>query len=141
MTRFDKDAALQINNQLTRPSRLGRRFELELCYQHTTYLNSNVPVTHTRETPMQIRPTTNLQNTAAVNLQPQSKTATTQNPTSMPVDQLNISAEAQLMSAQATTGEIRSDRVAELRAQIASGQYETSEKLDVAIGRLLNEIG
>jgi hypothetical protein len=31
--------------------------------------------------------------------------------------------------------------VAEIRAQLASGIYETDAKLDVAIGRLLDEIG
>ena len=38
-----------------------------------------------------------------------------------------------------TTG-IRADRVAELRAEIASGEYETAEKLDSAVSRMLNAI-
>jgi hypothetical protein len=33
------------------------------------------------------------------------------------------------------------DRVNEIRAQIAAGTYETDEKLDIAVGRLLDEIG
>jgi negative regulator of flagellin synthesis FlgM len=37
--------------------------------------------------------------------------------------------------------DVRQDRVAQIRAQIASGTYETPEKLDVAVGRLLDEIG
>ncbi|MDP6556758.1 MAG: flagellar biosynthesis anti-sigma factor FlgM [Pirellulaceae bacterium] len=37
--------------------------------------------------------------------------------------------------------DVRTDRVAELRAQIASGAYETDAKLDVALDRLLDEIG
>lgn len=37
--------------------------------------------------------------------------------------------------------DIRQDKVASLRAQIANGTYETDEKLQVALGRLLDEIG
>ena len=89
---------------------------------------------------MQIRPTSNVQNTQAVNLQP--KTASTNsvnnNATALPVDQLDISTQAQMMSTAAAGGEVRTDRVAELRAQIANGNYDTAEKLDTAVGRMLN---
>ena len=89
---------------------------------------------------MQIRPTSNVQNTQAVNLQP--KTASTNsvsnNGTALPVDQLDISPQAQMMGTMATGGEVRTDRVAELRSQIASGNYDTAEKLDAAMGRMLN---
>jgi len=54
------------------------------------------------------------------------------------VDQLDISAEAARAS---QAGEVRTDRVAEIRAQIASGSYETPAKLDAALDRLLDEIG
>ncbi len=37
--------------------------------------------------------------------------------------------------------DIRQDRVNSIRAQIASGTYETSGKLDTAVSRLLDEIG
>jgi len=37
--------------------------------------------------------------------------------------------------------DIRQDRVQAIRAQIASGTYETGGKLDVAVSRLLDEIG
>ena len=88
---------------------------------------------------MQIRPTSNVQNTQAVNLQP--KTASTNsvnNATALPVDQLDISPQAQMMGTTATGGEVRTDRVDELRAQIANGNYDTAEKLDTAVGRMLN---
>ena len=88
---------------------------------------------------MQIRPTSNVQNTQAVNLQP--KTASTNsvnNATALPVDQLDISPQAQMMGTTATGGEVRTDRVAELRAQIANGNYDTAEKLDTAVGSMLN---
>jgi negative regulator of flagellin synthesis FlgM len=87
---------------------------------------------------MQIRPTSNIQSSSAVNLQTQNTTRATNSANSVPDDQLDISAEAQMMSA--TNGEIRADRVADLRAQIASGQYETTEKLNVAVSRMFDEL-
>jgi negative regulator of flagellin synthesis FlgM len=87
---------------------------------------------------MQIRPTSNIQTSSAVNLQTQNTTRGAESASSVPVDQLDISAEAQMMSA--TNGDIRADRVADIRAQIASGQYETSEKLNVAVSRMFDEL-
>ena len=88
---------------------------------------------------MQIRPTSNVQNTQAVNLQPKAaSTSSVNNATALPVDQLDISPQAQMMGTAATGGEVRTDRVAELRAQIANGNYDTAEKLDSAVGRMLN---
>ena len=57
------------------------------------------------------------------------------------VDQLDISPEADLASRISGMPEMRTDRVAEIRAQIASGAYETDAKLDAALDRLLDEIG
>jgi negative regulator of flagellin synthesis FlgM len=87
---------------------------------------------------MQIRSTSNLQTSSAVNLQKQNSANATQNNNSVPVDSLEISAEAQLLSTSGAT-EIRADRVADLRAQIASGDYETPEKLDAAVSRMFDE--
>ena len=56
------------------------------------------------------------------------------------VDQLDISPEAQILSQVRDIPEIRADRVAEIRAAIAEGVYETEEKLDIALDRLLDEI-
>lgn len=56
-------------------------------------------------------------------------------------DQLDISPAADLASRSLSAGSIRQDRVAELRAAIASGSYETDEKMSVALDRLLDEIG
>jgi len=74
-----------------------------------------------------------------------------QQPTSKPGmarDELNISDAGRVASETAglvdsakNLPEIRQDRVAEIRAQIASGTYETAEKIDGAIERLLDEIG
>ncbi len=89
---------------------------------------------------MQIRPTNNLQSTSAVNLNTQNTTQSANAAESAPVDQLEISAEAQMMSATSTNTEIRTGLVENIRAQIASGQYDTPEKLDVALSRMLNEL-
>ncbi|MFV1966466.1 MAG: flagellar biosynthesis anti-sigma factor FlgM [Pirellulaceae bacterium] len=57
------------------------------------------------------------------------------------VDQLDISREADLASRLRDVPDIRADKVAEIRAQIDSGVYETDDKLDTAVSRLLDEIG
>jgi hypothetical protein len=56
------------------------------------------------------------------------------------VDQLDISPEADFVAQARDLPEIREDRVAALRSQIQSGAYETADKLDVALSRLLDEI-
>jgi len=85
---------------------------------------------------MQIRPTNNLQSTQSVQFQPRNTTEKTSN--SLPVDQVEISAEARLMSAQSADAS-RADRIADIRSQIASGQYETPEKLQMAVSRMFEE--
>lgn len=57
------------------------------------------------------------------------------------MDQVDISHEADMVNQVNDLPDIRGDRVAEIRAAIASGVYETPEKLDVAVDRLLEEIG
>lgn len=57
------------------------------------------------------------------------------------MDQVDISHEADMVSQVNELPEIRGDRVSEIRAAIASGVYETPEKLDVAVDRLLEEVG
>ncbi|MEM6978103.1 MAG: flagellar biosynthesis anti-sigma factor FlgM [Planctomycetota bacterium] len=64
------------------------------------------------------------------------------------VDQLDLSSAAQVSTSTATNrvdaiaggGEIRVDRVADIRRQIADGTYETPEKLDAALDRFLDEL-
>lgn len=72
------------------------------------------------------------------------RTAPAQGPTSSPytggVDQLDISPEADFVAQARDLPEIREDRVAQIRAQIEAGTYETPEKLDIALSRLLDEI-
>lgn len=56
------------------------------------------------------------------------------------IDTVDISPEAQLLSQARDLPEIRADRVASIRAQIASGTYETDAKLDAALENLLDEL-
>ncbi len=65
---------------------------------------------------------------------------TPQTDTWMDVDELDISQEADLVGRVDDLPDIRADRVAEIRADIAEGVYETDEKLDIALGRLLDEM-
>ncbi|MCG8650766.1 MAG: flagellar biosynthesis anti-sigma factor FlgM [Pirellulales bacterium] len=67
-------------------------------------------------------------------------------PSAGPTDQLDLSHSAAVNRLDTTSpvaggGEIRIDRVAEIRRQIADGSYETPEKLDAALDRLLDQIG
>ncbi|MDA8697654.1 flagellar biosynthesis anti-sigma factor FlgM [Rhodopirellula sp.] len=61
-----------------------------------------------------------------------------------PVDQLDLSSSVsdvnrlQTSAGVAGGGDIRVDRVAEIRRQIANGTYETPEKLDAALDRILD---
>lgn len=64
-----------------------------------------------------------------------------------PVDKLDLSSAASATSrieggnSVAGGGEIRLDRVADLRRQIADGSYETPEKMDTALDRMLDQLG
>jgi negative regulator of flagellin synthesis FlgM len=68
----------------------------------------------------------------------------TAKPSAAPVDQLDLSSSTAdvnrlQVSGQIIGGDIRVDRVAEIRRQIASGAYETPEKLDAALDRILDQ--
>jgi negative regulator of flagellin synthesis FlgM len=54
---------------------------------------------------------------------------------------LDLSEASQLISQAHDVPEIREDLVARVRSQIASGTYETPERFDVAVDRLLDEVG
>jgi negative regulator of flagellin synthesis FlgM len=82
--------------------------------------------------------------TGAQRLQPQGQTNPASMKTAAPVDQLDLSSSASRLDASSSVsggGEIRIDRVAELRRQIASGNYDTPEKLDMALDRMLDQFG
>jgi negative regulator of flagellin synthesis FlgM len=56
-------------------------------------------------------------------------------------DEVDISDAARLVEQVHNLPDIRQDRVDAVRQQIAAGAYETNEKLDAAVSRLLDEIG
>lgn len=56
-------------------------------------------------------------------------------------DELQLSDAGRVADKMDAIPEIRQDRVDAIRAQIAAGTYETDEKLDIALDRLLDEIG
>lgn len=59
-------------------------------------------------------------------------------------DELKLSAEAQRIgeaSSLENSGEVRMDRVNQIRQQIADGTYDTDAKLEAAIDRFLDLLG
>jgi negative regulator of flagellin synthesis FlgM len=60
--------------------------------------------------------------------------------TSQPVDQLELSREAQDLSQARETAGIRQDLVNRVRQEIAAGAYDTEEKFEIALDRLLDEL-
>jgi negative regulator of flagellin synthesis FlgM len=56
-------------------------------------------------------------------------------------DEVQISDAAKLIEKMQQIPDVRQDRVASIRAQIAQGAYETPQRLDAAVSRLLDEIG
>ncbi len=55
-------------------------------------------------------------------------------------DTLEISSEGMFVEQTKNLPEMRMDRVASLRAQIANGTYETPDKLDMALENMLDEL-
>ena len=61
---------------------------------------------------------------------------------SMPVDQLDLSAEAMALGETTGSSEVfRADKVASLREAIAAGNYDTDEKLDAALEMMFQRLG
>ena len=57
-----------------------------------------------------------------------------------PRDHVEISPLGRMLDGISQLPEIRHERVEEIRRQIASGVYETPEKLEVALDRLMDEL-
>lgn len=55
-------------------------------------------------------------------------------------DTVDISETGRLLEMSAQLPDIRLDRVNQIRAELAEGVYESGDKLDVALERLLDEI-
>jgi negative regulator of flagellin synthesis FlgM len=57
-----------------------------------------------------------------------------------PRDQVEISPLGKMLDGISQLPEIRHERVEEIRSQIAAGIYETPEKLELALDRLMDEL-
>lgn len=80
--------------------------------------------------------------TASRGATPANNVAETSTESLTPVDQLDLSAEAQgITGSNKNSNEIRVDRVADIRRQIAEGNYDTDEKLSAALDNFLDQIG
>lgn len=58
----------------------------------------------------------------------------------VPRDHVEISPLGQMLDSIAQIPDIRHERVEEIRRQIAAGTYETPEKLELALDRLMDEL-
>lgn len=91
---------------------------------------------------MQIRGTSNIQTTSQVNFSSKVQTVENQSVATQldTTDHIDISSEAQMLAGMNDISDIRASRVAEIRGQIELGQYESAEKLDAALDRMLDEL-
>jgi negative regulator of flagellin synthesis FlgM len=91
---------------------------------------------------MQIHGVNHLHSAQSINGPHRTQATSPANPSDawMDVDEVEISQEADMVSRAQDLPEMRADRVAQIRSEIASGIYETDEKLDIAVGRLLDEL-
>ncbi len=55
-------------------------------------------------------------------------------------DRLELSGVGHLLKTLKAGGDIRADKVADIKAQIASGTYDDDKKLDAAVDRLLDDL-
>jgi len=63
-----------------------------------------------------------------------------QSPRQLPADRLELSGVSHLLKALKADGDVRTDKVAAIRAQIQAGTYEDDKKLDSAVDRLLDDL-
>ncbi len=59
---------------------------------------------------------------------------------SIPVDRVEISQIARLISEVSSLPEVRAEKIAQVRVQIEAGTYITPEKMDIAVERLLEDM-
>jgi negative regulator of flagellin synthesis FlgM len=72
--------------------------------------------------------------------QPVQRELPAQPPTQQPaVDRVELSGMSHLLKA-LKSNDIRADKVAQIKAQIEAGTYETEDKLDIAADRLLDDL-
>lgn len=62
-------------------------------------------------------------------------------PAQMPAtDKLELSGASHLLKALKSGSDLRTDKVAEIKAQIEAGTYDDDKKLDAAVDRLLDDL-
>ena len=72
---------------------------------------------------------------------PVQKAIPTDAPKQLPAaDRLELSGVSHLLKTLKSNGDVRTDKVAEIKAQIENGSYEDDKKLDVAVDRLLDDL-
>ncbi len=83
------------------------------------------------------------------NLQPIGKADTSTTPSQTEVggaqkidttDEVQISSAAEMMQQLGETSSLHTERLAQIKAAIDAGTYETPEKLEAALGKMLDEI-
>lgn len=57
-----------------------------------------------------------------------------------PVDQVEISSAGRMLDQIQQSGGLRAERLAQIKAAIDAGEYETEEKLDAALRRMLTQL-
>lgn len=67
--------------------------------------------------------------------------ATTSNPAKTDRAELSNTPEMQRLMQLAKNGDVRTDKVADLKAQIAAGTYDLDAKADAVADRLLDDLG
>ncbi len=55
-------------------------------------------------------------------------------------DQVDISPEAEMVSRVHEMPDVRADRIDAIRQEISAGTYDTDEKMDIALGRMFDEL-
>tara|TARA_R110002095_G_scaffold133223_7_gene115647 strand:- start:2956 stop:3402 length:447 start_codon:yes stop_codon:yes gene_type:complete len=68
------------------------------------------------------------------------KEAPTSKPISSPQDELEISSAGRMLDEMTNNSEMRAERLAQIKAAIDDGTYETDEKLNAALSRLFGQI-
>ena len=57
-----------------------------------------------------------------------------------PVDEVEISSAGRILEKASQSSAVRAERVAQIKAAIEAGTYETPEKLEAALDKLLDEL-
>ncbi len=90
---------------------------------------------------MQISGASQVHGAQSISAPHQTRPAAAPSPTGMSVsDQLDLSPAAQFVDQAHDLPAIRQDRVNQIRSQIANGTYDTPDKLDAALSRMLDEL-